>query len=111
MSPSAVVIVGQAGLAVYALLLGVGGMIGFVKAGSRPSLIAGLVSAALALVSLGLTFLGGLGFWLGLVLAILMAVTFGIRLRKTGKFMPSGLLLAVSLVMIGLNVWALANVG
>ena len=40
-------------LGIYAVLLGVGGIIGFVKAGSRPSLIAGLISAVLALAAVG----------------------------------------------------------
>ncbi|MDB5349101.1 MAG: hypothetical protein JWN86_348 [Planctomycetota bacterium] len=106
--PTTVVMVGQVALLVYAVLLGVGGLIGFLKAGSRPSLIAGLSSAAIAMLSLGLTWLGGLGFWLGLILAVLMTGTFAVRFRKTGKFMPSGMLAVMSLVMIGLMGWAIS---
>lgn len=91
---------GMIGLGVYAVLLGVGGLIGFLKAGSRPSLIAGSISALVALGALAWRYSGGPGFVLGLVLAALMAGMFSIRFRKSGKFMPSGLLAATSVVMV-----------
>jgi len=103
------VVLGQAALAFYALLLAVGGYIGFAKAGSRPSLIAGTVSALLAIVAEALTLAGSFGFWIGLILAAALTAVFAIRFRKTGKFMPSGMLVGVSVVMIGLMGWALAS--
>lgn len=111
MDARSVVILGQVALLVYAVLLGAGGLIGFLKAGSRPSLIAGGVSGAIALVSLALTYLGGLGFWLGLILAVAMTITFSLRFRKTGKFMPSGLLAGVSVLMIALMGFAISRLG
>lgn len=111
MDPRQIVTLGQVALAVYALLLAVGGYIGYAKAGSRPSLIAGTASAAVALIALALTFLGGFGFWIGLILAVALAMMFAARFFRTKKFMPSGMLWALSLVMIGLMGWALRNLG
>jgi uncharacterized membrane protein (UPF0136 family) len=95
-------IVGQVTLAIYALLLAVGGVIGYVKAGSRPSLIAGAISALAALLALGLSIGNNrLGVPLGLILSIALFVLFGYRYAaKTRKFMPSGLLAVASLVVL-----------
>lgn len=93
-------------LAIYALLLIAGGLIGFLKAKSRPSLIAGTTSGLIALAAAIWTGMGGTGGpILGLILSLAMAVVFAIRLSKTKKFMPSGLLLVVSaLVAVALAV-------
>ena len=94
--------VGQVTLGIYALLLAVGGVIGYVKAGSRPSLIAGSISALAALLALGLSVGNNrLGVPLGLILSIALFVLFGYRYAvKTRKFMPSGLLAVASLVVL-----------
>jgi uncharacterized membrane protein (UPF0136 family) len=90
----------QVALGIYAALLAVGGVMGFVKAQSRPSLIAGLASALVAAGSLAWS------FWqpfpalaLAAVLAMLLAGMFARRFRKTRKIMPSGMLLLTSLMM------------
>ena len=80
---------------IFIALLVAGGLMGFLKAKSKASLIASMGSAIpLALVALGQ--------WPGTVavgvLIVLQAVFF-IRLRKTGKFMTSGMLLGVSVLM------------
>ena len=95
-------IVGQVTLGIYAVLLGVGGLIGYLKAGSRASLIAGSISAVAAFTSLGLSFAGNpWGTTLGLILSIVLFLLFGYRYAvKTRKFMPSGLLAVVSLVVL-----------
>ena len=95
-------IVGQVTLGIYGVLLAVGGLIGYFKAGSRPSLIAGLLSAVAAFAALGLSVgRSQLGPPLGLLLGIVLFVLFGYRYAiKTGKFMPSGLLAVVSLVVM-----------
>lgn len=97
-------LVGHVTLGIYAVLLAVGGVMGFVKAKSRPSLISGLASAVAALVALGLAAAGtGFGFPLGLLLAVALAVFFGYRYAAKGrKFMPAGLMAVVSLVVAAL---------
>jgi uncharacterized membrane protein (UPF0136 family) len=90
MHPMAVIL-----LWIFIALLVAGGLMGFLKAKSKASLIASMGSAIpLALVALGQ--------WPGTVavgvLIVLQAVFF-IRLRKTGKFMPSGMILGVSVLM------------
>ncbi len=95
-------VAGQIALGVYAVLLAVGGVIGFTKAGSKPSLIAGLGSAVAALIALILTSQNpSLGMGLGALVAILLAGFFGYRFAvKTRKFMPAGLLAVVSLIVL-----------
>jgi uncharacterized membrane protein (UPF0136 family) len=86
----------------YALLLAVGGTFGYVKAGSRPSLIAGVSSALLTLAALGLTFARPFGgFVFAAVLAFILCLFFNYRYVTTKrKFMPSGLLAAISLAVV-----------
>jgi uncharacterized membrane protein (UPF0136 family) len=95
-------LVGQITLGIYAVLLAVGGLIGYLKAGSRPSLIAGSISGLAALGALGLSVGNSrLGVPLGLLLSISLFIVFGHRYAvKTRKFMPSGLLAVASLVVL-----------
>ena len=99
-------IVAQVTLGIYGVLLAVGGLIGYFKAGSRPSLIAGLLSAVAAFAALGLSVgKNPLGSALGLLLAVVLFVLFGYRYAvKTGKFMPSGLLAVVSLIVLAVMI-------
>jgi uncharacterized membrane protein (UPF0136 family) len=99
-------IVGQVTLGIYGVLLAVGGLIGYFKAGSRPSLIAGLLSAVAAFGALGLSIgRSQLGPPIGLLLSIVLFVLFGYRYAiKTGKFMPSGLLAVISLIVLGVMI-------
>jgi uncharacterized membrane protein (UPF0136 family) len=94
--------VGQITLGIYAVLLAIGGLIGYFKAGSRPSLIAGLLSSVAAFTALGLSMSDSRwGVPLGLVLSVVLFILFAYRYAaKTGKFMPSGLLAVLSLVVL-----------
>ena len=89
---------------IYIVLLLVGGLIGFLKAGSKVSLITSAVAAA-ALILTAIPGLLGPGLARGLADAIMAAllVVFAIRLGKTKKFMPSGLMLAVTAVALALR--------
>jgi uncharacterized membrane protein (UPF0136 family) len=95
-------IVGQVTLGIDGVLLAVGGLIGYFKAGSRPSLIAGLLGAVAVFAALGLsTGRSQLDPPLGLLLSIVLFVLFGYRYAiKTGRFIPSGRLAVISLVVL-----------
>ena len=88
---------------VYIVLLLVGGLIGFFKGKSKMSLITSAVFAALLI----LTTLRGIfqpGFALGLanVALVVLLLVFAMRLAKTRKFMPSGLILAATVAVLAL---------
>ncbi|MGO8764535.1 MAG: TMEM14 family protein [Limisphaerales bacterium] len=89
---------------VYIVLLLVGGMIGFFKGKSKVSLITSAIFAAL----LVLTMLHGIferafANNLANILLTILLVVFAIRLAKTRKFMPSGLMLTVTIAALALR--------
>jgi uncharacterized membrane protein (UPF0136 family) len=89
-------------LGIYAVLLAVGGVIGFLKARSHASLISGVLSAIFAVVALVLMRMNNpIGTPLALLLAITLFVLFGYRYAIHNKrFMPSGMLAVVSAVVL-----------
>lgn len=89
---------------IYIVLLLVGGLIGFLKAGSKVSLITSAISAAALIVTAipGL-FTPSLSRGLADVIMAALLVVFAIRLSKTKKFMPSGLMLAITAVALALR--------
>ncbi len=95
-------LVGHITLAIYAALLAFGGVVGFVKAKSHASLISGLISAAFAVFALVMARMKySWGFPLGSLLAVVLFVLFGYRYAVYNrKFMPSGMLAVVSLVVL-----------
>jgi len=85
---------------VYVVLLLLGGLIGFFKAGSKVSLITSAASASvLILCAIRVIFYP---YVADIVLAVLLVV-FAIRLSKTKKFMPSGLMLVLTVVALALR--------
>ena len=89
---------------VYIVLLLVGGLIGFFKAKSKVSLITSAVFAALLMATtLRSVFLPGFARDLANVLMLVLLVVFAIRLAKTRKFMPSGLMLVVTIAALVLR--------
>lgn len=85
----------------YGLLAIVGGLMGYRKAASKVSLISGLISGLLLLLS-GLLYAQGnpLGHILAAIVTTLLIIVFIIRLTKTRKFMPAGLMTAVGIVAL-----------
>jgi uncharacterized membrane protein (UPF0136 family) len=87
------------GIIVLALLVFVGGMIGFLKAKSKASVIAGSISAVLLCGCFYVTttnqFAGIIG---AAVVAAILEVVFVIRLVKTQKFMPAGMILILCII-------------
>jgi uncharacterized membrane protein (UPF0136 family) len=85
---------------IYIILLVVGGLIGFFKAKSRVSLVMSLAFAAmLTLCAAGIIFYP----YVADILLVILLVVFGMRLSKTRKFMPSGLMLIITLVALALR--------
>ncbi|HEY9887750.1 MAG TPA: TMEM14 family protein [Candidatus Obscuribacterales bacterium] len=86
---------------VYAVLAIAGGVMGYQKAASKPSLIAGLGTGALLLLG-GVGLLQGQpwGQWLAIAVTLLLVVVFIGRLIKTRKFMPAGLMVVVGVVTL-----------
>ncbi|HEY9790784.1 MAG TPA: TMEM14 family protein [Candidatus Obscuribacterales bacterium] len=99
--------IGTWSLLVIAILVGLGGVMGFVKAKSKASLIAGIASAVAFLLAFAAA-LNGVhhAHMAGAVISIILCVVFGMRLRKTGKFMPSGLLLVLCAIELALMIAA-----
>ena len=85
---------------IYILLLLVGGLIGFLKAGSKVSLImSAAFAAALVLCAADVIFKA----YVADILMAALLVVFTLRLAKTKKFMPSGLMLVVTIVALALR--------
>jgi uncharacterized membrane protein (UPF0136 family) len=89
---------------IYIILLLVGGLIGFLKAGSRISLIMSAAFAALLILT-AVPWLFQPAFARGLanVLMAMLLVVFAIRLTKTRKFIPSGLMLVITIIALALR--------
>lgn len=102
-------LVGQVVLGVYAALLAAGGVVGYLKAGSRPSLISGVACGAAAAVAAVLAGRTPTGFVLGAAVAGLLAAFFARRYLRLRRFMPAGMLSALSVGVLILMVVELAS--
>ena len=86
---------------VYGLLALIGGIYGYLKARSKPSLISGIISGSLLIFSAILQLQGQTwGLTLAIIVTGILVVVFGIRLFKTGKFMPAGLMVALGIASL-----------
>ena len=94
---------------IYGALTIIGGLIGYLKAGSKASIIAGGISGLLLLLAGYLVTSGKIqpGFILGLVIAIALAGRFAPGFFSSRKFMPAGMMTILSLLGIGVAVMGL----
>ena len=88
---------------IYGILIAIGGVMGYVKAKSTPSLIAGIVSGV-ALVGAAVAMMKdaySTGWWISLIVALLLLARFVIAELKGGfKMMPGGLVIILSIIVI-----------
>ncbi len=93
-------------LYVYGVILIVGGVIGYAKAKSVPSLVAGGVSGLIAI------FIGYRYPWhyapeAALILSLVLLIIMGRRYLKTGKFMPALLVVILSIIVAIAQIYVL----
>ncbi len=85
-------------LYVYGVLLLVGGIMGYAKAKSVPSLVAGGVCGIIALL-LGYYYPWPFAPWAALVLALLLIFVMGRRYLNSRKVMPALLIVVLSVIV------------
>ncbi len=86
---------------VYGALVLLGGVIGFLKAKSKPSLIAGGVSGAVLLASGWAVWTDkDFGVWVAVMLAIILMMFFAARFMKTKNVMPAGMMSGLSFAVL-----------
>jgi len=85
---------------IYIILLVIGGLIGFFKAKSKVSLLMSVAfAAALSLCAAGIVF----QYYMADILLALLIVVFAMRVVKTKKFMPGGLMLVITVLTLALR--------
>ncbi len=85
---------------IYIVLLVAGGLVGFLKAGSKMSLIMSLAFAiALSLCAIGVIRQNILAD----ILLLVLLIFFGLRFAKGKKFMPAGLMTLLTVVALALR--------
>uniref|UniRef100_A0A9L0SDW9 Transmembrane protein 14C n=1 Tax=Equus caballus TaxID=9796 RepID=A0A9L0SDW9_HORSE len=84
----------------YAALIASGGIIGYAKAGSVPSLAAGLLFGGLAGLGAYQLSQDPRNIWVFLATSGTLAGIMGMRFYHSGKFMPAGLIAGASLLMV-----------
>ncbi|MCE0484682.1 MAG: TMEM14 family protein [Methylacidiphilales bacterium] len=95
---------------IYGLVLIIGGIMGYIKAGSVPSLIAGLVCGLLAI------FIGSNHTWhfapyAALILSLVLIFIMGRRYVNTRKAMPAMLIVVLSVIVALAQVYILLTEG
>ncbi|MFB6344504.1 MAG: TMEM14 family protein [bacterium] len=86
----------------YGVLTGIGGIMGYVKAGSTVSMIAGLAcGGALCAGAYGLYSNRRWGWWTSLGVTALLIYQFVPSFKESGKIMPAGVMSAAGIWVLG----------
>jgi uncharacterized membrane protein (UPF0136 family) len=89
----------------YGVLTIVGGIMGYAKAQSKISLIAGCACGLALVLSAALQALGyAWGAMLAVVVTAVLIFAFVARFAKTRQFMPAGLMMILGLIALGVMV-------
>lgn len=95
----------------YGILAIVGGIIGYIKAGSKISLISGIVSGLLLVFAAIIQLMGmSWGLIFATVVAAILVITFIVRLIKTRKMMPAGLMILTGIAAVAVMVYQISSV-
>ncbi len=97
-------------LYVYGILLIVGGAMGYVKARSLPSLLAGLICGIIIII-VGLNYASYDAPYVALLVAIVLIFLMGRRYLNTRKAMPALLIVVLSVIVAIVQVYILLSVG
>ena len=84
---------------IYGIISIVGGIIGYKQSQSKISLISGSISGLLLLIASyfinqGLSW----SLLMGAIVCLALVIVFILRLKKTGKFMPAGLMIILGTI-------------
>ena len=89
----------------YGILAIVGGIIGYIQARSKVSLLSGSISGLLLILAAYFQLQGQTwGSILGVIVTGVLVVVFAVRLAKTRKFMPAGLMTILGMLALGVMV-------
>ncbi len=89
----------------YGILAMIGGIIGYIKANSRVSLFSGVISGLLLILAAYLQIQGqAWALILAVLVTVILVIFFALRLAKTRKFMPAGLMVILGVLALTLMV-------
>jgi uncharacterized membrane protein (UPF0136 family) len=89
----------------YGMLAIAGGIIGYIQATSKVSLISGSISGLLLILAAYFQLQGQTwGAILAVLVTAVLVVVFAVRLVKTRKFMPTGLMTILGMLALGVMV-------
>jgi uncharacterized membrane protein (UPF0136 family) len=97
-------------LYVYGVLLIVGGAMGYVKAKSVPSLLAGVICGLIIIIT-ALNYTAHDAPYVALLVALVLIVLMGRRYFITRKAMPALLIVVLSVIVAVVQVYILLSVG